>query len=117
MNLDKLSEEEKSMCLMLHYDVWQTGGGFQSLEESIRAIGKNKILTEEIIEVLEILIDKIDFLELDIELPYSQPLKVHSRYTRDQILAAFGVSTFDKKSSNREGIAENKTLNTEILIY
>jgi hypothetical protein len=72
-------------------------------------------LTVEIIEILEILIDKIDFLEIDIDLPYPQPLKVHSRYTRDQILSAFGVSTFNKKSSNREGNAEIKSLNTEIL--
>ena len=115
VELDKLTEMQKSMCLMLHYDVWQIEGGFQSLEESIRAIGKNKIMTEEIIEILEILIDRIDFLELEIDFPYPQPLKVHSRYTREQILAAFGVSTFVKKSSNREGNAENKALNTEIL--
>ncbi len=112
---DELEEEEKSLCLMLHYDVWQTEGGFPSLEESIREIGKNKVLTSEIIEVLELLIDKIDFMERSISLPYNQPLKLHSRYSRDQILAAFGLSTFDKKSSNREGVAENKKLNTELL--
>ena len=100
---------------MLHYDVWQNAGGFGSLEESIKAIGKNKVLVNEIIEVLEILVDNVDFKEIDIELPYKQPLKLHARYTRDQILVAFGFSTFDKKSSNREGVAENKELNTEIL--
>jgi superfamily II DNA or RNA helicase len=115
ISFNKLSEEEKSMCLMLHYDVWQTAGGFRSLEESIRAIGKNKILTEEIIEFLEILIDKIDFLEGEIELPYSQPLKLHSRYTREQILAAFGFHTFQKKSEIREGVAYSKEKNTELL--
>ncbi len=115
IEFEKLDEEEKSMCLMLHYDVWQDAGGFTSLEESIRAIGKNKVLTTEIIEVLEILIDRIDFLELEIKLPYSQPLKIHGRYTRDQILAVFGSSTFNKKSSNREGNFENKELNTELL--
>lgn len=111
----EMSETEQAMCLMLHYDVWQAPGGFLSLEESIHAIGRNKVLTEEIIEVLEILLDKINFLEKDIDLPYSQPLKLHSRYTREQILIAFGLSTFDKKSSNREGVAENKDINTELL--
>ncbi|TAE18088.1 MAG: DUF3427 domain-containing protein, partial [Bacteroidetes bacterium] len=38
-----------------------------------------------------------------------------ARYTRDQILAAFGFSTFHRKSSNREGTAENKSINTELL--
>jgi hypothetical protein len=30
------------------------------------------------------------------------------RYTRDQILVAFGLVHLIKKSSNREGAAENK---------
>ena len=110
-----LSEEEKIFCLLLHYDVWQNASGFDSLEESIRTIGKNKVLMEEIQEIMEILLDKIDFLEIENQLPYSQPLKIHGRYTREQILAAFGFSSFEKKSSNREGVAENKELNTEIL--
>ena len=115
ISLNDFSENEQKMLLMLHYDVWQNAGGFKSLEESINQIGKNKVLVKEIIEVFEILIDRIDFKEIDIDLPYNQPLKVHARYTRDQILTAFGLSTFDKKSSSREGAAENKELNTEIL--
>ena len=114
-NYKIFNEEEKAMLLMLHYDVWKNSNEFETIENSIRAIGKNKVLIEEIIEVLEILIDKINFKEIDIELPYIQPLKLHARYTRDQILAAFGLSTFHKKSSNREGVAENKSLKTELL--
>jgi hypothetical protein len=101
---------------MLHYDIWQTASGFTSLEESIHAMGRNKTLTKEIIEVLEILIDKIDFIEKGIVLPYIQPLKVHGRYTRDQIFAAFGESTFQTKSPNREGIVSPKRKNTELLL-
>jgi superfamily II DNA or RNA helicase len=115
IKVSEYSESEQIMLLMLHYDIWQKQGENGTLEESIQEIGKNKLLVNEIIEVLEIVIDKIDFLELDIKLPYVQPLKVHARYTRDQILAAFGLSTFHKKSSNREGCAENKELNTEVL--
>jgi superfamily II DNA or RNA helicase len=115
IHFNDFDENQKTMLLMLHYDVWQSAGGFDSLEKSIIQIGKNKTLVNEIIEVLEILTDKIGFKEIDIQLPYNQPLKLHARYTRDQILVAFGLSTFDKKSSNREGAAENKSLNTEIL--
>jgi superfamily II DNA or RNA helicase len=109
------NEAESQMLLMLHYDVWQTAGGFNSLKESIEELGKNPMMVKEIIEVLEILLDRIDFKEIDINLPYTQPLKVHSRYTRDQILAAFGLSTFERKSPSREGVAENTQLNTELL--
>ncbi|NEW79025.1 MAG: DUF3427 domain-containing protein [Gelidibacter sp.] len=114
INLNNFSPNEKTILLMLHYDIWQSQGGFISLEESIKEIGRNKVLVNEIIEVLEFLIDRIDFKEMVIQLPYEQPLKLHARYTRDQILAAFNFSTFEKKSSNREGVAENKELNTEI---
>jgi hypothetical protein len=110
-----INQNEEKMLLMLHFDVWQKAGGFNSIEESIRAIGKNKDLVEEIIEVLEILMDKIDFKEIETQLPYPQPLKVHARYTRDQILAALELSKFDKKSPSREGVAENRNLNTELL--
>jgi superfamily II DNA or RNA helicase len=115
ISLSELADIEKQMVLMLHYDIWYNAGGFISLEESIRAIGKNKVLKDEMIEVLEILIDNIDFKEIDIELPYQQPLKLHSRYTRDQVLAAFGLSTFERKYPSREGVAENHSLNTELL--
>jgi hypothetical protein len=114
-NEAELSEEEQMMLLMLHYDVWQNEGGFASLNESITTIGKNPTMVEEIIEVLDYLIDRIDFIENNVTLPYTQPLKLHGRYTRDQILAAFGISSFEKRSSNREGLAENKELNTELL--
>lgn len=111
----ELNEVEKAMCLMLHYDLWFNANNYASIEESIKAIGKNEVLVQEIIEVLEILIDRIDFIEKEIELPYKQPLKIHSRYTRDQIFAAFGFHTFENKSSNREGVADSKEKNTELL--
>jgi superfamily II DNA or RNA helicase len=109
------TEVEKKMLLMLHYDLWQTAGGYDSLESSIRAVGQNKVMVDEITQVLELLLDRIDSKEIEIELPYEQPLKVHARYTRDQILAGIGLSTFDRKSPSREGVAVNQKLNTEVL--
>ncbi|WP_298145068.1 DEAD/DEAH box helicase [Flavobacterium sp.] len=113
--IDDFNEQEKAMLLMLHYDIWQKAAGFETLEKSIHAIGRNNVLVEEIIEVLEVLLDEIDFKEIEIDLPYPQPLKVHARYTRDQILAAFNLSSFEVKSPIREGAAENTALNTELL--
>lgn len=115
VDLGQLSATERQMCLMLHYDVWQSAGGFSSLQSSIQAIGRNPTLTAEIIEILEILEDRTGFLEYEIELGYEQPLRVHGRYTREQILAAFGLSTFESKSSNREGNAIAREKQTELL--
>lgn len=111
----KLSEIEKTMCLMLHYDIWKESEKFPSIEESLKAIGQDKIMVQEIIEIMEILLNRISFIERPIILPYEQPLMLHARYTREQILVAFGMSSFKTRSSNREGVAENKNLNTEVL--
>jgi superfamily II DNA or RNA helicase len=59
IKINDFDENQKTMLLMLHYDVWQKAAGFDSLEKSILEIGKNKTLVNEIIEVLEMLIDKI----------------------------------------------------------
>ena len=115
ININDFDANEQSMLLMLYYDVWREPGLFKSLEESITEIGKNAVLVTEIIEVLETLIDKIDFKEIDIQLPYQLPLKMHARYTRDQISAAFGKSTFYKKWPSREGVLDIEDLNTELL--
>ncbi len=115
VEINDLNENEKIMCLMLYYDVWQNPKEFNSLNDGIKAIGKNEALTKEITEVLHILVDRIDFIEKEIHLDYTMPLKVYSRYTRDQICAAFGNSTFQVKSSSREGVINLKDKNTELL--
>jgi len=116
--LKQISPEQDLMLLMFHYDMWQEAGpnlGFNSLEEGIRQLAKNPIMVGELNEVIDYLISKVDFMEKDIQLNYPFPLKVHSRYNRDQILVAIGLHQFEKASSNREGVAVNNYLNTEAL--
>lgn len=112
------SEEEELMLVMLHYDVWQQPGpeiGFNDIQESIKAIHENPIMVKELEEVTDYLLSRINIIEKEARLGYPFPLKLHSRYTRDQILAAMQLHTFNKSSSNREGVAFQKLLNTEAL--
>lgn len=118
INLDLLNKEEEVMLLMFHYDVWKETGtnlGFSNVRESIRFLLKNKIMLQEMQEFIEHQIEKIEFVEKDIDLEFDFPLKLHSRYNREEILVALGLSSFKKKSSNREGVAQNKDLNIEAL--
>ena len=117
-NIEDLDDEEQLMLLMFHYDVWQkdgSGAGFSSIENSVRQIRINRVLVNELKQVIEYLIDNVDFVEKSVRLGFPFPLKVHSRYNRDQILVALGLHEFDKASSNREGVALNKQLNCEAL--
>ncbi len=116
--LTAFDQNEKLMLLMFHYDIWQQKGnksGFRTIQNSMRQIAKNPTMLGELDDVINILIEKIDFVEKEINLGYTFPLKIHSRYNRDQILVAMGLHQFEKSSSNREGVALNKQINTEAL--
>lgn len=108
-------KEEKQMALMLYYDFFQEPNQFDNLEQGIKYIGENKLLSDELKEVLELLSEKINYIEYDLNLSFQTPIKIHSRYTREQILAGFGVHSFEKKSSSREGVLDIKDKNTELL--
>lgn len=103
------------MALMLYYDFYQGPILNLSLQEGLKQMGENRDFVSEMKEYLEVKIDKIGFEEIPfVEMP-NFPLQIHARYTRDQVLVALGLSTIEKKSSNREGVAENKDLNVEAL--
>jgi len=115
---NKKNVVENQMALMAHYDFWAKAGhafAFSSLQESLSALGKDKQLMAECEEVLDLVLDSLDTAELVMKLETPSALAVHARYSRDQILAAFGANTFEKKSSSREGVIDIKKLNVELL--
>ncbi len=112
------TEEEEILLLMVHYDLWRKAGpdlGHRTLIESIAMVRNNPVMISELEELVDYLINQIDFVEKDIKLSFPSPLKLHSRYNRDQILTVLGLHTFEKASRNKEGVAENKNRNVEAL--
>ncbi len=102
---------------MCHYNFWDKSGselGFTSLKQSLAAL-RDTQLQAELLDVISLLIERIHHHELEMQIPDIPSLKVHSRYTREQILAASGASSFDKKSTAREGVLVLKALNVELL--
>jgi superfamily II DNA or RNA helicase len=114
-----LSEEEELMLAMFHYDVWQKSGaelGFVDFRESVKkAIKENPVMAAEMLEVTDYLMSEVEVVEKELDLGYPFPLRLHSRYNRDQIMAALRLHTFESASSNREGVARQQALNTEAL--
>lgn len=112
------SEIDRLNGLMLHYDIWQKSGpdcGFESLKESLKEISKNPVMVKEIMEVINNKIEEIDFVEKSIDLEFTFPLKIHSRYNRNQILVAIRRHKFEKEKPSREGSSYEKSINTEAL--
>ncbi|AFG36971.1 DUF3427 domain-containing protein [Spirochaeta africana] len=112
---DALSQQHAAM---LHYDFWQKPGpelGYACLSESLQAMTADPLLNREVISVVELLLDTIDTEELPMQLPFPSAIRLHARYSRDQILAAFGAHRFDQQSSSREGVLFLPELNCELL--
>lgn len=110
-----LSETEKLMAIMFYYDIWQNAGIFPSLEQMFNTLSKSPLLIAELKELMTLLCNETEALEIPLKIDFTCPLKVHARYTREQIQVALGLSSLEKKSSGREGVERNKQLNVEAM--
>lgn len=113
-NLDNLDNEEKIMLLMFHYTVWGDSPKGDVLYYLNKLRDKNKSILDEIIQLLKYNKDNIDFIEEDINLGFDCPLELYAKYSTDQVLAAMGEHTINKKKSFREGVLHIKDKNTDI---
>ncbi len=103
--------------LMLHYDLWQKPGkdlGFSSIEQSLGPLSQTEI-KDEISNLTNILVDRIHHKQETMPMMGNHPIKLHSRYAREQILVGFGATTFDKQPNSREGVFNMKDQNIELL--
>ncbi len=101
---------------MLYYDIFETAGQFNSLQEMVDALASDHCLCEELQEVMPLLLQNCKAYEkADNSLLVNFPLKLHGVYTKAQIQVALGTSTLGKKSSAREGVERNKETHVEAM--
>lgn len=104
-------------AVMCHYDFWQQAGvalGFKTLAQSLKALDQSALKVE-LMDLLGLLINRIHHQQFDLSQLPLNPLKVHARYTREQILTGFGVSTFEYQKPAREGVLVIAEQNIELL--
>jgi superfamily II DNA or RNA helicase len=104
--------------LMFFYDIFQASPKklqYSSAIDGISDVLKDTYSKNELIQFLEERLKTIECIEKEERTGFHFPLSIHGRYTRSQILVALQLSTEKTQSSNREGVAENKLLNTEAL--
>ncbi|RUM51716.1 MAG: DUF3427 domain-containing protein, partial [Marinomonas sp.] len=103
--------------VMCHYDFWQKPGpdlGFASLAQSIQQLSHLGV-AQELADVIRWQLARIKHELLDMTDLLNVPLKVHARYAREQILAAFGATTFERQPPAREGVFVIAEKNIELL--
>jgi len=109
-----LSEMGKTYLLMFHYTFWQTSikGSVESeLRKGLQRIHASPTLLSELMEILNLRFESIDFIDTPANLGYVCPLDIHCHYSRDQILVALGHMD---PSDIREGVKYLPDLKTDV---
>lgn len=113
----ELPDDADRYAVMVHYDFWQKTGpecGFRTIEESLVALNIDP-LKDELIDVLNWQLSRIKHQQPVIARLNTVPLRLHARYSREQILVAFGAITFERQPPAREGVFVIQPENFEIL--
>lgn len=102
-NLNELSDIQKRMLQMFYVTVWKkTVDSWQDEEvlNNFAMLANSPILLGELINLLQYQHEKIDFVDVPVNLGFDCPLDLHCTYTRDQLLVALD---FMKPATVREG--------------
>ena len=95
---------ERRMLQMFYVTVWGKAADDWQDEEVLRnlySLSDSPVLLAELLELLRLRFDAIDFLDQPVDLGFDCPLDVHCTYTRDQLLVALD---FNKPATVREGV-------------
>jgi len=110
--------ESRPFRLMFHYSLWGrpvSVEGFISLSGSVREFLRHPEMVLELGEVLEYGRKSAPCVARPVALPYPCALDLHGDYTRDEILAGFGLATEDRMPEFREGVRYVESLRTDLL--
>ena len=75
-----------------------------SLEHGIALLWRHPQVVSELRELFSLLRQQIDHIHLSLPSHLDSPLQIHGKYTRIEILAAFGVGEYAKTRPWREGV-------------
>ena len=105
--------------LMLHYTLYTkcpNDLGINSIDELLQRLYSNKVIYEEIIEILKYNLSHIKVRTFNDNLSFDTHLDVHATYTKEQILASLGKSTIKKQYPLREGVLYIEDKKTDIFL-
>ncbi|MGJ8644101.1 MAG: DUF3427 domain-containing protein [Luteolibacter sp.] len=90
--------------------------GFSSLAESFQTLRDCPRTRSDLIEVIEHTQAGANATSPP-QLSFPCPLEIHGIYSRQEIFAAFGKATFEKQSSNREGVMHLHDINASLHLF
>jgi len=112
--VDAFSIRDRRLITMLHFDLWTQEAAKKGLQESIKRLWTNPQMISELRQLLNILGDVASRLEPPGGVEPEIPLRLHARYSRPELLAAFGEADPERPPSWREGVKWIETYKTDV---
>ena len=102
----------------LHFAIWGPNSELSSLRESVDRLRQHPALVAELGELFDVLEERAEHVSepLDQHMSWAHriPLAVHSRASLDEILAAFGRLTFERRNRLRQGVDFNPVTQSDL---
>jgi len=114
-NAQTIDKLDKRILVMLNFSLWGLKFISETLSECMNRFYNNPVMRNELIELLNYLLAKVDIVTQKPNLPFFCPLEIHGAYTRDEILSGLGWWTFEKQPSMREGVRHVPELKADLL--
>lgn len=106
---------EKRLTDMLFFSLFPDGGGFDSVETGLEAARREHAARDEVRSVVDLAFDYARHRTVALDGSIADlPLRVHARYQREEVLAALGYASLQRKpNSFREGVLFVPDLNVD----
>jgi hypothetical protein len=105
------------MLALFYYSFYQHDPekeGFVSIEKGLNRILSTEPFRQEILAVLQWNYESLETMELEHDLNFVCPLRVHSKYTTAQVLAGLGYYNESSSPAFREGVKYFRDKNLDI---
>jgi len=101
-----LSAAEQRFAHMLFFSLWPGGGGHESIEAGLARLRPEQAIRDELGAVVDLAFDQAPHVTVALTGHLRHlPLQVHATYQREEVLAALGYASLNRKpNSFREGV-------------
>jgi len=87
------------------------------VQDAVEVLWAHPQVRAELVELLGVLDDRMDHVHTRLSTHAEVPLQIHARYSRIEILAAFGISERAKIAAWQSGVYEAKRANAELFAF
>jgi superfamily II DNA or RNA helicase/HKD family nuclease len=114
--VDHIGERERRRLRMLVGSI-TTLRPSDPLQGAVDELWRHPQVRAELVELLDLLADRVDHLQPPLALDARVPLRAHARYTRNEILAAFGVGAGAKPPTWQTGVWWDRETRTDLFAF